>query len=203
MAPRHMGLLAGGIAILGGLIYVFLEVRSSPAAAVSDGDSAARGIPNKSTTGARKDPTTIARAPTPPPPIKTDVVEPPRDTPSPAIDPEAPPALPTDDKTFELNAAMDEANHHYDRGDYEAASKQALRVIANDPTNVRMLRVVVSSACLMGDPDTANQYQTKLPPTDQRDMARRCEKFGIALPTSQPATVPRVPSGVAPLVKKQ
>ena len=76
---------------------------------------------------------------------------------------------------------MDEANKFYDGNDYESASKQALRVLAKHPENVRMMRSVVSSGCLMGDLDQANKYQAMLPARDQADMIRRCSAANVHL----------------------
>jgi hypothetical protein len=46
---------------------------------------------------------------------------------------------------------------------------------------VKLLRVVVSSACILGDPEMAQKYVTELPPLDRSQMADRCAKFEIAL----------------------
>jgi hypothetical protein len=74
-----------------------------------------------------------------------------------------------------------EANKLYDRGDYEGARAIAVKTLAESPGNVKLLRVVVSSSCILGDPDTANQYAPQLPPGDRAQMAERCSKFQIAL----------------------
>jgi hypothetical protein len=85
------------------------------------------------------------------------------------------------DPDVDLDAAMDEANKFYDGNDYESAAKQALRVLAKHPENVRMMRIVVSSGCLMGDLDQANKYQAMLPARDQADMIRRCSAANVHL----------------------
>ncbi|MBK9030646.1 MAG: hypothetical protein IPL61_04790 [Myxococcales bacterium] len=46
---------------------------------------------------------------------------------------------------------------------------------------MRLLRVVVSSSCIVGDGDTANQYAGQLPEPDRVQMVDRCAKFQIAL----------------------
>lgn len=74
---------------------------------------------------------------------------------------------------------MNEGNRRYDAGDYEAAVEQARSVLEDYPDNVRMLRVMVSSGCLMGDDDLARQYYPKLPERDQRVMRIRCARYGI------------------------
>lgn len=74
-----------------------------------------------------------------------------------------------------------EANKAYDRGDYESARALALKSLNETPKNVKLLRVVVSSSCIMGDADLAQQYAAQLPEGDRAQMAERCAKFQIAL----------------------
>lgn len=83
------------------------------------------------------------------------------------------------DPRLEISTAKDEANRLYDKMDYEAAMQRALFVLGKEPGDVRMLRVVVSSACQLGDADKAKQYWQQLPPHDQNQMTRRCQRFGI------------------------
>jgi hypothetical protein len=47
------------------------------------------------------------------------------------------------------------------------------------PGNVRMLRLVVSSACMMGEPDKAQKYWIELPEHDRAQMTTRCARFGV------------------------
>jgi hypothetical protein len=77
---------------------------------------------------------------------------------------------------------MDEANKAYDRGDFDEARTIAGRVLAGQPGNVRMLRVVVSSACIDGDAATAQNHFARLPPADQAQMRTRCARYGISFP---------------------
>jgi len=78
-----------------------------------------------------------------------------------------------------LPAKMTEASRLYDRGDYEGARVVADEVLAEQPDNVKMLRVAVSCACIMGEPDRARTYYDRLPERDQRQMARRCRRYGV------------------------
>ena len=93
----------------------------------------------------------------------------------------APPPLPETepDDELEAKARMDGANQLYDRADYEGAREAALALLTTDGNNVRMKRIVVSSSCIMGDADVASQHFGDLPPRDQRQMARRCKRYGI------------------------
>ncbi len=93
----------------------------------------------------------------------------------------APP--PTDEVAIEdevdLKSRMDDANRLYDRADYEGAREAAIDLLSSEPNNVRMMRIVVSSSCIMGDEDEATKHFGDLPARDQRQMARRCKRYGI------------------------
>lgn len=78
-----------------------------------------------------------------------------------------------------LNERMADANRMYDKGDYETSRDAALEILQEHPENVRMLRIVVSSSCIMGEPELATKYYEVLPARDQRQMARRCERYGV------------------------
>ena len=60
---------------------------------------------------------------------------------------------------------MSEANKAYDRGDFDDARTIAMQVLAIDPTNVRMLRIMVSAACIDGDPATPRSTTCCCPPS--------------------------------------
>ncbi len=79
----------------------------------------------------------------------------------------------------ELQAGMSEANRLYDRADYDGARTKAQELLKEHPDNVRMLRVVVSSSCMMGDEKTAQAHYERLPERDQRHMRRRCSRYGV------------------------
>lgn len=92
----------------------------------------------------------------------------------------APPPLPeAGDEKFDEKSHMDDANRLYDRADYEGSREAALELLAQNPDNVRMTRIVVSSSCIMGDEEVATKHFSDLPPRDQRQMARRCKRYGI------------------------
>jgi len=96
------------------------------------------------------------------------------------------PATPTDaaaapTPTPAVGDPADAASRAYDRLDFEQARALALQVLATRPGDVRMLRLVVSSACMLGDVDQARAYWSKLPPRDQDQMSVRCTRYGIKL----------------------
>lgn len=84
-----------------------------------------------------------------------------------------------DADSAELQSQMREVNRLYDRRDYEGALAAAKEMLAVKPGNVRMLRVVVSSACVMGNEEEARASYKQLPPRHQRQMARRCSRYGV------------------------
>jgi hypothetical protein len=44
-----------------------------------------------------------------------------------------------------------------------------------------MMRIVVSTSCMMGDEDQARRYYGSLPERDKMQMATRCDRYGIKL----------------------
>ncbi len=81
-----------------------------------------------------------------------------------------------------LDAIMSEANKAYDRGDFDDAKAIALKVLAKTPNNVRMLRILVSSDCILGDNAEAQKHYQLLPPGDRAQMRTRCERYGVTFP---------------------
>jgi hypothetical protein len=80
---------------------------------------------------------------------------------------------------LDFETAMGEANKLYDRHNYEEARNLALKLLERQPGTVRMLRVVVSSSCILGDGETAQKHWNELPGFDKAQMATRCERFGV------------------------
>lgn len=125
----------------------------------------------------------------PEPPPLTRPRNPPDDTRiNPRNDPRAnvgsspsPPAPVADEGAQALKRRMDLSNRYYDRGEYDLAVEQALTILEEQPDNVRMLRVMVSAGCLMGEEEQAREYFPKLPSDAQRVMRIRCARYGIEL----------------------
>lgn len=193
-----LGVLA--LAILGGLVYLFLQVTADPAPIEAAPATASRGD-HVATERAQPEPGG-ARIPGPRAPMTSAgparVSGPATGSGQPASAPggddDDVPVQPTS-PDVDLDRAMDEANKLYDNQEYEGALKQALRVLEKQPEAVRMLRIVVSSACLMGDGDMANKFLDRLPARDQADMVKRCERSEIRLTPTKPLPGPR---GLAP-----
>jgi len=83
--------------------------------------------------------------------------------------------------SVEQSDTLTEANKLYDKGDFDGARALAQKMLVDLPGNVKMLRVVVSSSCILGEGDVAQQYVGQLPPGDHAAMVARCAKFQIDL----------------------
>jgi hypothetical protein len=193
MSPKSIAL-----AVCGGLVFVailalFVEVGDAPAAAnpakIDEARAKYKATASRPSTSNLSDP--WARNPTrdSAPVIGNDTIRPPAID-SPAISEEPPRITPeaaatpdlANDPRLETTNAKDEANRLYDKMDYEGALQKAMAVLDKEPGDVRMLRVATSSACQLGDADKAKQYWAQLPPHDQNQMTRRCQRFGITFP---------------------
>lgn len=80
-----------------------------------------------------------------------------------------------------LRDRMRAVNKLYDRGRFDEARNAAFALLEEEPTNRRMLRVVVSASCIMFEPEVAREHYSKLPVRDRRTMKTRCERYGVEL----------------------
>ena len=124
-----------------------------------------------------------APALSPPPPVEAD---PPAAPPEDAAVADKPPRLQLNNPFrpklggfAKLDTAMTEANKAYDRGDMDEARQLAQKILARQPGNERMLRIMVSSSCMDGDSVEAQKYYNQLPPQDRSAMKTRCERYGV------------------------
>jgi hypothetical protein len=83
------------------------------------------------------------------------------------------------DSQMALSSKLDEANRLYDKADYETAQQRAIEALREAPDNVRMMRIVVSTSCMMGEEEQAKKYYGTLPERDKIQMSTRCERYGI------------------------
>jgi len=190
---RHAVLSIGAVLVLGLGVYLFIEVRSQAEPPAMD----PRGALTTLAAGAPP-PRSVPPVAAPPPAWPRAGASPPRSAPLPPAPPspvppsDAPPgpglaatepASPdTDLVGTKLDAVMAEANKAYDRGDFDDAKAIATRVLARDPSNVRMLRIMVSASCIDGDTATAQASYVKLPAPDQAQMRVRCARYGVSFP---------------------
>jgi hypothetical protein len=193
VTARHIALSIGALGVLVLGVYLLVAVRAQPdEAAVASAPTSAPSVPVERASPAAHPvaaPAADARAA---PPASSGGA--PSWVPSRPLAPAATPAAPgsaTDPADGEalagpkLEAVMGEANKAYDRGDYDDAKTIASRVLARDPSNVRMLRIVVSASCIDGDSAAAQASFIRLPAADQAQMRTRCARYGVAFPTFQ------------------
>ena len=83
-----------------------------------------------------------------------------------------------------LEERMNEVVAAYDKQDHARAEELARAVLADSPKALRMLRILVSIACIQGDAAKAKTAFAEIPaePALHREqMRRRCARYGIAL----------------------
>lgn len=80
---------------------------------------------------------------------------------------------------LKLDNLMEIANKAYDAQDFDQAVAIAGKVLAKEPDNVRMLRIMVSANCIQGDSAVAQQHYEKLPQFDREQMKTRCDRYGV------------------------
>jgi hypothetical protein len=180
VTARHAALAAASVAVLGMGVYLFIQVRATPAQAHSS--VATRPVA----------PDTHPETPRPPPTPGLDPAQPhmgapvgkldvsqlrPNAAERPQIAGDTPPP---EGPNVKLDAIMDQANHAYDKGDFDEAKAIAGKVLSKEPTNVRMLRIMVSSSCILGDNADAQKYYEALPKYDRDQMKTRCDRYGVS-----------------------
>jgi len=179
---RHAVLPIGAVLVLGFGVYLFVEVRAQPsplppssATPTTAIDRGAASVPQHVPA-----PVPVVDAPAPGVPPRQAVVVP---GPGAETSRDAPPGAPADAELplagAKLDAVMADANKAYDHGDFDDAKGIAGRVLAKFPSNVRMLRIMVSASCIDGDSAVAQAHYVKLPPGDQAQMKVRCARYGV------------------------
>jgi hypothetical protein len=168
-------LAAAAIAVLGMGVYLFIQVRATPAqAGATYGATTTTQNPPRENQVAEVTPKDLVKEPAPPVPGSTHTSW------------ERPPSMvgaanDSDDRKVDLKVdnLMELANTAYDAQDFDQAVAIAGKVLAKEPTNVRMLRVMVSANCIQGDSVIAQQHYEKLPPFDREQMKQRCDRYGV------------------------
>jgi hypothetical protein len=176
VSPKSVVLICAAALVVAMAIYLFVQVRATPAQAGSpqpaeSAPTRAIVVPPPATTAPP-----LARPPT--------ASEPGSHQPNRADgEAAAPPPIAAGNDGARLAARLDvmmeQANKAYDRGDYDDAIGIAGKLLSKDPTNVRMLRILVSASCIQGDGTVAQQYYDKLPKFDRDQMKARCDRYGV------------------------
>jgi hypothetical protein len=178
---RHVALASAAVLVMGVGVYLFLEVRASPAAGEAPAHKGPVSTPDPAPIHVAPPARTAEPAARPAPAGQH--IEPPPPQVALAVDvPRSRPGLPDADRVGEIgryDAAMSEANKAYDRGEFEEAKVLAQKLLAKNPGNVRMLRILVSASCIDGDTDTAQRNYLLLPGHDREQMKQRCGRYGV------------------------
>jgi hypothetical protein len=193
MQARAVALTAAAALVALGGVYLLVQVRASGAAAPSE-----QALAEARARHARTAPPSMSATRPQRDGIVPSIPKPDRPAPRPDEEPPARPTSKFDGPNLaampgmsleraeatagvdpELDSAMLETNKLYDRHQFDEARTQALKLLERAPGSVRMMRVVVSSSCILGDGDTAQKYWTELPEFDRGQMTSRCERFGI------------------------
>jgi hypothetical protein len=170
---RVAALIGGAVVVFGLLVYLYVAVHAAPTAAMAASESSSPPAPSRPRDEVARSPEPAPSAEIPPGAVAA--------MQAPTM-PSEPAPIATDlatDPTLELSTAMDEANRLYDRSEHDAAQEAALKILQRAPGNVRMLRIVVTTACLMGEPEKAQQYWLQLPDRDREQMSTRCARVGV------------------------
>lgn len=171
-------LAAAAVAVLGMGVYLFVQVRATPAqAGATAGGSATathKPVRDKIATADVQKPS----EPVPPVPGSTRTTW--ERNPSGSTS-AGTAGSQTDDRQVDLKVdnMMELANKAYDSQDFDQAVAIAGKILAKEPNNIRMLRVMVSANCIQGDSAIAQQHYEKLPPFDREQMRARCDRYGV------------------------
>lgn len=183
MSSRAVVLAGLAVAVLAAGVYLFIQVRESPAQAhvssvphapapeVTQNDSVDLPPPSAPTRPQVGRPLEQPAAITDVRPSQAPVIAATDDHPAVSEVPDKA------DPRFMM--ILGEANKAYDRQDFDEARSIATKVLAKDPTNTRMLRIMVSSHCIEGDQAAAQQWYEKLPEFDRQQMTKRCSQYGV------------------------
>lgn len=170
---RHLLLTVAALAVFGLGIYLFLEVRATPATAdvprradkpvrddAPEAEPMKDAAPSEVSIPRRGSEPRIPRSqrPTPTPPDEV---------------------KPNGNEVLKVDQLMSEASKAYDKGEFDEAKTIATKVLTVDATNVKMLRVMVSASCIDGASVEAQKWYLMLPPADREQMKVRCDRYGI------------------------
>src|SRR5687768_6599411 len=149
-----MVLVAAAVAVLGLGVYLYVAVNSSTAVAnVRPRSPEPKPSPEEH---AKAEPATPAKTPEGSPSRQghkfNGAI---RDAAAPAVTAETPLERPGANIDIKKDELMATANKAYDHGDFDEAIVVAKKVLSNDPANTRMLRIMVSSSCILDDAPTA------------------------------------------------
>jgi hypothetical protein len=181
----RLALAIAAAAVLVTIVYLFVEVNSAPADVTPPHATEARPAPRPAATLESTGPGS-AWDPGPHGQVGKPVVAPPDVGAIPHFEQPELAGEGSDDQRAnpKADALMDQASKAYDRQDFDEARTIAGKVLAKQPNNVRMLRIMVSSSCIDGDSITAQKYYAMLPKFDRDQMKARCDRYGVSFTDS-------------------
>jgi len=176
---RHalLGLLAVFVVVAG--VYLFVQVRATTSAVAASAPPHHPDHPDRPDLGPA--PADLAA-----PPVTDHKAaathQLPNAAPSIAAEPgsDEDPTVALERPDVKIDAIMARANAAYDKGDWDEAKLVAGKVLAKQPTNIRMMRIMVSASCIDGDSVMAQQWFEKLPKGDREQMKTRCDRYGVS-----------------------
>jgi hypothetical protein len=178
VSPKNLALIAAAVAVLGMGVYLFVQVRATSAQAQSTATAPSEpsrpSAPERVAAEPPHAPPAAAARPTP-----TVEAQRPGHVGNATVEPQAMAADEPPKPNIKLDSMMELANKAYDAQDFDQATAIAGKVLAKDPTNVRMLRIMVSANCIAGDSAVAQEYFEKLPKFDREQMKVRCDRYGV------------------------
>ncbi len=180
MSPKTLALVGAGALVMAMGVYLFIQVKSTPAQAhaVTTPGAGEMATPERPAETSQHAPATAMATAKP---VRAAPEQPaPRVTAEPAEAPAVPPEE-AQRANPKADAMMELANKAYDAQDFDQATAIAGKVLAKDPNNVRMLRIMVSANCIAGDASVAQQHYEKLPPPDREQMKIRCDRYQVSL----------------------
>jgi hypothetical protein len=180
---RHVILAASAVLVLGLAVFLFLEVRSSPAAPTASPapkpDRVAETTPDHEEDDSPAPMRTVAAAGTTTT-APTPSARPPKVEDAPALPSQPSGGVEGTADGVKLEALMAEANKAYDRMDFDEARTIAQKVLKQAAGNARMLRIMVSTACIENDATEAQKHYNLLGKADREQMKTRCARYGVA-----------------------
>ncbi|MBA3454988.1 MAG: hypothetical protein H0T42_18005 [Deltaproteobacteria bacterium] len=185
MTVRHILLTVAALAVLGLGIYLFIEVRATPATADVP-RTAAKAPRDDAAEPERTDDSAASQVSIPSrkaEPVRgTDPVRDGRTTTQPAGQNPTPaeddPKL-NGTQVQKLDSLMSEASKAYDKAEFDDAKAIATKALSLEPTNVKMLRIMVSASCIDGNSIEAQKHYLMLPTADREQMKVRCDRYGV------------------------
>jgi predicted Zn-dependent protease len=79
----------------------------------------------------------------------------------------------------DMAARLDNAQTMYRERKYREAMETSIELLQEVPDNKQLKRIIVRSACIEKERDTATRYMKLLPDSDQEYLRAHCETYGV------------------------